>query len=552
MGQSTRRSRKTRVLFVVTALCTVATSLAGVANALTLPKVVPAPLAVAVDDSVKSVQDLLAAVGPAQIALQGAAAVLQAKIQQIVSSAPADPAGVPSAVEAAVLSSVPQAQSVALEEALALASAATQSVCPVLGAAAAETAGVAVPTMPDYSSFGPLAAVAEKYDQTAANTLHDYYVTVFAKLLSPVTLPSALDAANPYVVAAQALLKLLQVNWHTTYYPPNGGNPIERDTPGFMHLPSLVDVDGNLGFDVCGRFDFDTNTSAINLQIDRVPLADAHMRANIQAQFLDGVIAPGYATPEGSRVPSMFESALDPTGKTFTSKVNDPGKSFVQTLNLTSALQYRVETAGTPQSYALTSAKAGGTTGNGTITRWTASSAATSFAYGMAVGSIFQGVGAANPAPTSFEYCTSAKGFCSDQPGADPTAAGASLHFLANATTSASQFNTVSNQNATTCPSQATLGEAHLRGTKLFYASKTSSPGFAWFDTDGAPVSGCLAAVSTTATLPTGTTAEDRLATFSSPPPATATSGTIVCPSGFALRGGSLGTAFNLTPYLCS
>jgi hypothetical protein len=224
----------------------------------------------------------------------------------------------------------------------------------------------------------------------------------------------------------------------------------------------------------------------------------------------------------------------------------------VQTFNLTSALQYRVETAGTPQTYSLTSTRAGGTTGNGTLTKWTASSPATSFAYALATGPLFQGVGAANPAPTSLEYCTSAKGFCSNQPGADPTAAGASLHFLANATTNVSQFNAVSNQNATTCPSQATQGEAHLRGTKLFYASKTSSPGFAWFDTDGAPVSGCLATVSTTATLPAGTSAEDRLVTFAGPPPPTAASGTIVCPSGFALRGGSLGTAFNLTPYLCS
>jgi hypothetical protein len=537
----------------------VATSLASAAEAVTVPKLIPAqpsaPLAVAVDDTVKSVQDLLQAVGPAQTALQSAAASLQDKINNVVSGAPADPGGVPGALVAAVGSSLGQAESVALSEALALAAKATASVCPTLGAAAAETSALAVPTMPDYSRFGPLAAVAKKYDQTAADTLRNYYVSVFAKLLSPVALPDALNPASPYVVAAQAMLKLLQVNWHSTYFPAGGGPSIERDTPGFLHLPSLLDVDGNLGFDVCARFDFDFDTSAINVQIDRIPLADANMRANIRGQLLSGVISPGYEIPEGSRIPSMFESALDLTGTTFTSKVNDPGKSFVQTLNLTSALQYRVESEDTPQSYSLVTSKPGGTTGNGTLTKWASSSPATSFAYAMAVGPLLLGVGAANPAPTSFEYCTSAKGYCSNQPGADPTIATASMHFAANAATDVSQFNALSNKTATACPSRAIQGEAHLRGSKLYFASKISSPGFAWFDTDGMPIEGCLATVSTTATLPSGTKAEDRLVTFAGAggaPPATAKSGTLDCPPAFALTGGSLGIAFGLARYLCA
>jgi hypothetical protein len=163
-------------------------------------------------------------------------------------------------------------------------------------------------------------------------------------------------------------------------------------------------------------------------------------------------------------------------------------------------------------------------------------------------------VGAANPTPTNFEYCTSAKGFCSNQPGADPALASASMHFVANTETDVLQFGSPAGKTATSCPGFAILGDAHVRGTRLYLAQKTSSPGFAWFDTDDLPIQGCLATASTTGTLPAGTTAQDRLATFAgtgSAPPITATAGTMVCPAGLTLTGGSAGVSFGLARYLC-
>jgi hypothetical protein len=524
-----------------------------------VPKVLPAqplpPLTVALGDTVQSVQDLLKLVAPAQAALQNASAQLQANVQAAVAAAQSDPTSAPTALEVAVLSSLSSAESTLLSEALALAAKVAQPVCPLIGAVAAETSGVSVPTMPDYSIFGPFADLVKSGDQTAASAVRDAYVAAFAQLLAPVNVPDALSPASPYVTIAQALLGLLRINWHTISYPADGGAPVVHDTPGFLSLPSLIDIDGNFGFDVCANMTVDFATGAVHQQIDRIPLADATMRADIQSQFLGGVVAPGYETPAGSRIPSMYETDLRLAGAPFATKVNDAGAALSQTMNLTSAIQYRVDTVGTPQSYSLTSTKPGGATGNGTLIKWLASQRATSMAFETRLGGLDLGVGAANPVPTSFEYCTSAKGFCSNEPAADPTLATASMHFAANTETSLSQFGSAAGKTATTCPNFAILGDAHVRGTRMFYGNKTTSPGFAWFDTDGLPVSGCLATASTTATLPVGTVAQDRLATFAgagSAPPLVSTSGTITCPPGTAITGGSGGVSFGLSRYLCT
>src|SRR4051812_11620571 len=126
-----------------------------------LPKVLPAqplpPLTVALGDTVQSVQDLLKLVGPAQAALQSAAAQLQANVQAAVAAAQSDPTNAPTALEGAVGGSLSSAESTLLSEALGLAAKVAQPVCPLIGAVAAETSGISVPTMPDYSMFGPFA-----------------------------------------------------------------------------------------------------------------------------------------------------------------------------------------------------------------------------------------------------------------------------------------------------------------------------------------------------------------------------------------------------------
>jgi hypothetical protein len=61
-------------------------------------------------------------------------------------------------------------------------------------------------------------------------------------------------------------LALLQVNYNTTYFPPGSAAPVTRTEVGYIGLPTLLDVDGNPGYDMCAdtSIDIGSLTSLIN------------------------------------------------------------------------------------------------------------------------------------------------------------------------------------------------------------------------------------------------------------------------------------------------
>ncbi len=539
----------------------------------------------ALGTTVESVQQTIAAVQAALDALilsvQGdgtpAKPGLIAQLQEFIAEAQADPANAATNLQAFITGTVvPPLESTALNQALALAAKIASPICPVIGAAAS-LQNVALPTIPDYSIFGELAPFVKKTDQNTATRIRNYYIFAMASLLSPVALPAAAAAASPYVALAQVLLQLIAVNWHTTYYPPvedpaHPPAPVVKDTPGYLFLPSLLDVDGNIGFDICANQGLDLTTLGINQQIDRIPTSDPNMRYDIEAQAVFGVLHTGYRVPAGSTLPAMFDTTLaGGTGYPFQTKTHVVGKALSQYHSLAGAIDYTVDTQKTPTLYKVTSVKPGGTSGNGTQINWTASGDGKAFSTYTKLGSLLlNGINAQNPAPDHFEYCTSAKGFCSNAPAADTAVETQSIHITAQKPTEINIFNSEAGRTATTCPGLAILGDGHLKGQRFFLGAKTSSTatveGHAWADTDDLPISGCLAAASTTATLPTGFKAQNRRVTFlgTGTAPATSKTGTINCPAaipaapplpavpGTSITGGSAGLTFGLSRYLCS
>ena len=496
-----------------------------------------------------AVQQSINAAKAAATALQANGQAFAAEIQAIVAEAPNDPQAALTAIQDAVDAELGELESIALSQALSLASKVAAPLCSVIAGVTAAVPNLPYP--PGYEVFGPLAAAVEKQDRNIANAIEQYYIDAFTKLLAPITLPPALAQAQGYVTLAQTLLGLLKINWHSTYYPPGGGTPLVRDTPAFLNLPMIVDVDGRTGLDLCVNFGLDLSTGGLTQSIARVPLSAAVLPIDIQGQFLGGVIAPGYEA-KTSQAPIGFDSTLTMAGAPVSTSLLRPGGTFTQTHNLTTALQYRWGHTTPPASYQFRSGTAGGTGGSGTILNYTASSGSGRFSYETKLASLQLGI-AHTPGAAFFEWCTSTKGFCSNEPASASATEKSSMHFVASEQVTVDQ---TSSAGATTCPGLAILGDAHLTGTRFFLgADTTANPGHAWIDTDGYPLSGCLATASTTGTIPTGFTAQDRLVSWGgagSPAPATAKSGTVSCPTGTSITGGSAGLTFGLSRYLCA
>ena len=566
MRHTRRRALVARVILLATAICTVASlALPPAASAATpppAPKKPLDPIAVALSDVLKAGTNLLAQGAPARTALQNSAAAFQAKVQAIVAAGKDDPTTIQPAIEALAANPTGIISTTPLTTlALTVAAKAASPICPVVGALAAETAGAAVPTMPDYSVFGPLAGVVKTYDQTGQNTISSYYAQVFAKLLAPVMgLPAQ---AQTVVSLAQLLLSLIAINWHTVNYPAGGGATIVHDTPGFLFLPTLVDTDNNLAFDLCVNNGFDLlGTLGVALQIDRVPLADANQRTDVTSDFLLKVLHAGYQTPVGAHIPSMFETTHTIAGQPFATKVQWPGDSLTQYLNLAGALNYKVNTVGTPFNYTLSSATpkdapkdSSGKVISTTVTKWTAGSYAKSFSYELQVPSVLlQGIGAANPAPANFEYCTSKSPYCSNETG--DTLSNQSMHFTANTVTDANQYGVLgagaNGAAPTTCPAFALLGDAHLRGSELHLGYKAGSGGKVYVDTANNELGGCIGTAGlNNGTFGAGFKANKRLVTFgtnsSTSPAALTKTGTVFCAAGT-----NVGTlTFGLSRYFC-
>ncbi|HZE66993.1 MAG TPA: hypothetical protein VE081_10205, partial [Sporichthyaceae bacterium] len=217
------------------------------------------PLTDAINRNATNVQDSIAAANAAVAAVTANAQTFAGTISTIAQGAPSDPAGALSAVQGAATAEIGSLASLGLTQALTLASRVSTPTCSTIGALTA--------VLPDIGTlnpaiFGPLAPVLAQLDAGVSNALFSFYTAAFTKLLTPIALPGGAAALAPYVTLAQALLTLLKMNWHTTYYPPGGGAPLVRDTPGFLGLPTLIDVDGHTGEDVCALFNLNINTAS--------------------------------------------------------------------------------------------------------------------------------------------------------------------------------------------------------------------------------------------------------------------------------------------------
>lgn len=479
-----------------------------------------------------------------------------AGLQALADQVQADPANAGAAIQGYVQSQLSDVEAQGLALALQYLTKVAAPVCPTVGQVSAL---VPIGINLNYPVASPIGAL----DKTTSEALLTTYKNLFTTVVTPITLPSQASAAQPYLSLAQALLGLLKVNWHTTYYPPGGGAPIVRDTPALLNLPMILDVDAQtapLGYELCATMTLDLTTGNITQQVSRMPLARATLPVDVKAEFLSGVITPGYETKD-SNAPFSFETAMGLTGTPVSTKLTKPGPTFNQTLNLTSALQFRYESTAPPAAYNFSSTKPGGTSGNGTLVNYSAPTAGGKFAHMVKVAGLTIGV-ASTPSPTAFEYCVSAKGFCSNEPAADSATETTSLHLTASQPVKLDQTSTAT---GTTCSAFAlastpvltvNYGDAHLTGDRFFLgADTTANPGHAWADTGGRPASGCLSAASVTGTLPAGFTASSRNVKWAgsgSPAPATSKTGTINCPTGTAITGGSFGLTFGLSRYLCS
>jgi hypothetical protein len=498
---------------------------------------------------------------------------LQADIQQLLADVQGDPANAAATIQAFVDTKVGEATSTGLTTALGLLTKIAAPVCPAAGQVASI---LPVRLNLNYPPLSPVGAL----DKTTSETLYQTYKNLFSTLVTPLALPPEAAPVGGYVGLVQALLGLLKVNWHTTYYPPNGGAPIVRDTPAFLNLPMILDVDGQVGpggYELCATMTLDLATGNIGQQIARMPLSRATLPVDVKSEFLGGVIAPGYET-KNSNAPYTYQTALGLAGTPVSTQISKPGPTITQTLNLTSALQWRWAHSNPPASYAFAQTHPGRDTtqpsasqAKGNKINYSASSPGGSFDYGLRLGSLNLGVGT-TPSPASFEWCSSTRGYCSNEPGANPEQANTSQHLIASQPVKLDQHALSATPGACTAFASAAsnsteLGDTHITGDRFFLsalaagstAATSTAPatqGFAWADTDGHKVTGCVANASVTGVLPDGFLADDRKATwgpgglFPPPQPLTKT-GTIVCPTGTAITGGSFGLTFGLSRYLC-
>ena len=533
---------------------------------------------------------------------------IQANAATALAAAQANPANAATAIQAAVTNSLGGVQSLALTQALSVASKIAGPVCPAVGYAATK-APVDVPTQPDYSIFGPLAKPVKAIDNGASDALYKYYVQAMAVLLAPVNLPPGAEAIAPYVTLAQALLSLLKINWHTEYTTANGADKIIRNTPGFLNLPMVIDSDNNAYVDTCANFGLDLTSGVVTQQVDRVPTANRKLRLDILGQFL-GLINVGYETAPSSNMPTMYQTTTSLTQNPVTTNVQQPGANFTQIVgyslksNTTSPvtcpasnpsctktrtvldvnLQQRLETVKSPTDYTYSSktttvpavppattavttsttqkfvgsnlgtawSNKTRTTGSLKITSEPASSPPITL-INLPLDSI-AGIGS-NPSPRSVEYCVSTnRGVCANAPASLANVETSSMRILSTPATTFHTFAGLASAPPTVCPSTT---ETHLNVTKMYlgYAIPTAAApnGHAWIDTDGLPLSGChFVATGTSSTYPTGFSANDRSATWSGTTantPALTKSGTIACPAGTVIRASA---AFNATSYLCN
>lgn len=538
------------------------------------------PVTLAVAESLRAVKELTAQAQGSQEQIQQIRQNIQTQVQTIVQNGQADPTTIAPALQALVTSQVGTLTTPALLLALSLASKVAGPVCPVVGAVAANTAAN-IPTMPDYSLFGPLAVPVKQVDNGASDALYNFYVNAIAQLLLPVDVGGL--PIGPYVSLAQTLLGLLKIDWYSTYYPPGGGTPISRVTPAFLNLPMVLDVDQNVGIDICGNMGLDLTTLTVQQQIDRVPTANPTMALDLRSAFI-GIVAAGYET-QGSFIPSMFQTTSSLTQAPADTRLSRPGPTLTQlagiqfhsnttnagnTLRTKTDLEIfnRIRTTNAPDAYYVTNANGlqtwyGKTRStaftnlnhsNGAIQLFSPPSATTPLLTIPVVSTAGYG---ATPAPAYMQYCTAATNICSNAPDAAKAVETTSLHVRASEVVKVDTYG-LSTFNATppitVCPADTHITTNFFNfGAKVPTASSTA--GHAWADTDNYNANGCVAGSSTTTNMviPAGFKAENRLGQWvgTGNPPALPKTGTITCPTGTVLKSSTAGSAVLFHEYLC-
>jgi hypothetical protein len=515
-------------------------------------------------------------------ALKTAAASLEASIEATVaeasklnlSGAAATVEAEAASLQAQIEAELSSLESLGLSQGLSLAQQVLSPTCSLTALPTSFIQGVGI----NLNNAYPLSPAIQDIDSTTDALIAKVYDGLYNTVLADV---------EKEIGSEGALLSLLQINWKTTYYPPNGGTPVVTTTPALLDTPTPLDVDGSTGFDLCGIVTIGSN-GEYEEQISKMPLAKPILPVDVSASLLDGLVNLGYSTKD-STAPIDYTTTYSTTpasGSTgaITNIDNDyevfrgdtlsippplsppaftlppltspsPTPDLDEILALTSgstSIQESWDYDNEPSSteLAMSSSPA-------TLTKYQGSSPGAQYAFSEALdGTVLAGNGA-TPAPDTFQLCYSnANGTCSNGPNALTTDK-SSLSFSASQSVLAQQYSLFGAGSSTACE----LSSVNLTGTQFDtsqtpYAAATATTaaveGTSWFDSAGKPVSGCVSLGGISATLPSGFEANQRYTTFHNKiltPTPDSKSGTITCPTGTAIAYNIL---YALTPVVCS
>ena len=508
-----------------------------------------------------------------------------AELQAVVAAIQANPAGAADILQAYANGKVSELLAAHLGTVLGLVSQVTAPVCPTIGT-------VAKLLPPLTINYGPTDAIG-RLDKTTSEALYQQYKALYEKLLAPLlVLPpavppavgGALAPATDLATLVQTLVGgLLKVNYHTTYYPPNGGDPIVRDTPGFMNLPMVLDVDGQLGangYELCANTSFNLATGVVTQQISRMPLARGALPVDVKAQYSPGRSEHGLGLRDQGlhrAVPVHDDDEHRRLGDEHRADVarsddhpdrqprawDPPYREPPRLGGAAGELRVRCDPVGTQPGAASGQRAGAGHQGNysaptvGGLVDYTVK---------LVLGTLNLGGGTTfTPAPTALEWCNSNRGYCSNEPGIDPKTLTSSTRLASSQVVKVDQHPLVGTANCSTTSASAAAntvpsGASHFTGQKLAWGVRvnTTTGGNGWIDTDGLGVTGCLSTNSIIGVLPTGFAANDRKATWTAgntTPLAVRTSiaGTINCPTGTTItnRSSVLTAAFGLSRFWC-
>ena len=456
----------------------------------------------------------------------------------------------PSRVQDEVNAALIEQRSLGLQRALAIAAQVGAPTCAQLGALAA-TAGGGLGL--DTSVLSPLGsgvtAPVTKVDRDTNKVLMEYYRQALTAPSTP------LDATLPPLADAQATLALLAIDWRTTY--SKGGTPRTFHTPGYLNLPILLDVDGNLSFDLCAVTALDLESGQVTQQISKLPNAAAYLGVDVVAEYLDGAFASGYETL-GSSAPAGFSTELQLAPSEVVTDLASPGYRFAQVHSLTSELQYRWS-ATRPPSRLTFSTQQLSHRGVGTVIRYGGSARSDRLAYSVKLGTANLGF-AATPGPLGLYYCYSSAATCG-WPGAK-----GSVELYAS---DMMRFDVTSGGTpapGSECPPYALLGnEIHVSAAWLqFSANPATAAGHTNLNVQTrtldstAKAPGCMALTPAVTgpvlNLPTGFDFVHRHTTWATPvgatsPLTTGKYGRAKCPPGTSVT--ALQGAVSLTGYVC-